>query len=116
MRTLIVNDKFNDKKLFSFFEHEFPNVPKSVFYKALRKKDIRINDLKVSENITLHSGDEVKLYILDKYLEPSNKSFDIVYEDKNILVVNKEKGIEVTGTNSLSEMLALNRMPLFSLP
>lgn len=110
MKTLIVNDKFDDKKLLRLFEHEFPNVPKSIFYKALRKKDIRINDVKISENIVLHSGDEIKLYILDKYLEPSNKSFDIVYEDENILVINKEKGIEVTGKDSLSRMLSLNRI------
>lgn len=110
LKTLIVNDKFSNKKLLNFLGHEFPDVPKSIFYKALRKKDIRVNDLKISENIILHSGDEVKLYILDKYLVASYKSFDIVYEDENILVINKEKGIEVTGINSLSEMLALNRI------
>lgn len=116
MKTLIVNDKFNDKKLLSFFENEFPDVPRSIFYKALRKKDIRINDSKISENVILHSGDRIKLYILDKYFEPSHKSFDIIYEDENILILNKEKGIEVTGKNSLSEMLNLNRTRIFPLP
>lgn len=110
MKTLIVNDKFNNRKLLSFLEYEFSSVPKSIFYKALRKKDIRVNDVKVSENIVLHSEDEVKLYILDKYLESSYKNFNIVYDDENILVINKEKGIEVTGKDSLLELLALNRI------
>ena len=50
----------------------------NTFYKALRKKDIRINDVKVSENVTLNLGDEVKVYILDNYLFPKKcllKSF-----------------------------------------
>ena len=49
--------------------------------------------------------DNIKIYILDKYLFEDDTSFDIVYEDKNILVVNKPKNIEVTGENSLTEML-----------
>lgn len=110
MKVLIVNDKFDNKKLLSFFNHEFPNVPKSIFYKALRKKDIRVNDVKISENVILHSGDEVKLYVLDKYLIPSYQTLEIVYEDENILVINKEKGIEVTGENSLSDTLKLSRI------
>lgn len=73
----------------------------NVFYKALRKKDIRVNNVKISQNIIVHYGDEIKVYITDNYLKTS-PSFDIVYEDSNILVINKPKGIEVTGENSLT--------------
>ncbi len=110
LKVLSVNDKFDNKKLLFFLEHEFPNIPKSIFYKALRKKDIRVNDVKISENIILHEGDEIKLYILDKYLVPS---FDIVYEDENIFVINKPKGIEVTGNNSLTDILNQNGYNVF---
>lgn len=87
----------------------------TIFYKALRKKDIRINDIKVSANVTLHTGDEVKVYIPDNNLEVLPK-LDIIYEDDNILVINKSKGIEVTGENSLTSILQnqykmLNIMP-----
>lgn len=103
MKTLIVENKFNNKKLIAYLTHLFPNVSQNTFYKALRKKDIRINDIKVTENTTLHAGDELKIYIPDKYLFNFNPN--IVYEDDNILIINKEKGIEVTGSNSLTDFL-----------
>lgn len=104
MKVLIVNNKFNNKKLIDFLFCSFPNVSWSTLYKALRKKDIRINDTKVSANLIVHTGDEIKIYIPDNYLETLPK-LDIIYEDDNILVINKSKGIEVTGENSLTFLL-----------
>ena len=95
MKNLIVNDKFNDKDLISFLKKEFPNLSQSIIYKALRKKDIRINNVKISNNIKLHEGDNVTLYILDKFLYGEFFKLDIIYEDDNILAINKPKGVEV---------------------
>lgn len=86
-------------------------TPKSVFYKALRKKDIRINDVKISENISLSKGDEVKIYIADEFLKPKLPEINAVYEDENILAVCKPKGIEVTGEDSLSVVLGDSVFP-----
>lgn len=102
MKCLVVNDKFNNCKLISFLESQFPACSRNVFFKALRKKNIRVNDVKVSNNILLCSGDVVKVYVTDEFLFPK---FSIVYEDENILAVNKPKGIEVTGENSLTSLL-----------
>ena len=105
MKSLIVTNKFNNKKLLSFLEYFFPDASISTFYKALRKKDIRVNDVRVSENVLVNEGDKIDLYILDKFLFASDFKLDIVYEDENILVVNKPKNIEVTGENSLEGLL-----------
>lgn len=106
MKILKVGYKFDNKKLLTFLSYEFPKIPKSIFYKTLRKKDIRINEIKISENVLLHEGDTIKLYIADKYFEEPILEIDIVYEDNNLLVVFKPKGIEVTGKNSLTSFLA----------
>lgn len=105
MKDLIVNKKFNNKRLNSFLMNEFPCLTQNIFYKALRKKDIRINDIRVNENVIVHEGDNVKVFILDKFLYENFKILDIVYEDDNILVINKPKEIEVTGKNSLTELV-----------
>lgn len=106
MRTIIVNKKFNNKKLISYLEAEFPFANSSTFYKALRKKDIRINDIKVSENAVIHEGDEIKLYILDSFIFPTSFDIPCIYEDENILVVYKPKGLEVDNAqNSLTSIL-----------
>ena len=106
MRNLIVEEKYNEKKLNTFLLDKFDGLSVNTVYKALRKKDIRINNIKVNDNVILHTGDEVKIFIIDDLLFSSNKlKFDFIYEDDNILIVDKPANIEVTGENSLSSFL-----------
>lgn len=103
MRTLIVEEKFNEKKLNNFLLSKFDKLTNNTIYKALRKKDIRINNIKINENVTLHTGDEVKIFIIDELLfKISPITLEIIYEDDNIILVNKPINIEVTGENSLT--------------
>ena len=106
MKTIIINDKNNGKKLNTVLLKEYPSLNVNTIYKALRKKDIRINDVKISGNIPVHTGDTIKIYIADDILL-GHKTFNIdkVYEDENIIIVNKPKNIEVTGDNSLTSIL-----------
>lgn len=101
MKVLVVEEKFNNKKLVYFLQNKFNGLSTPTIYKALRKKDIRINDKRVSENCLLRTGDEVKIYIIDDLLEKT-PDIPIVYEDENIIVFNKPAGIETTGQNALS--------------
>lgn len=104
MKKSIVNNKFNNKKLYNFIKTMFPNLSDGMFYKALRKKDFKVNGKRISENITIFEGDEILVYICDTYLE-NNFKLDVVYEDSNILILNKPINIEVTGENSLTQMI-----------
>ncbi len=88
MRSLIVNEKYNGKKLNKYLQDTFPSISNNLFYKTLRKKDIKVNGKRVSENIVVFSGDNIDIYINDSYLNNSYK-LDIVYEDNNIIVINK---------------------------
>lgn len=100
MKNLIVTKKYNGKKLNDFLYDNFNGLTNNTLHKALRKKDIRINDIRVSENKTIYEGDEIKVYIVDELLYKTNK-IEIIYEDSNIVIFNKPAGIEVTGENSL---------------
>lgn len=115
MRNLVISQKFNGKKLTAYLASEFPKLSQNTIYKALRKKDIRVNDVKVSENVTVYEGDNVKIYIVDDLLFGKEIKLDIVYEDDNILAVNKPKEIEVVGEKSLTELVqkeyGLSAMP-----
>ncbi len=104
MRNLIVDEKFNNKKLNSFILYNFKSLSPNTLYKALRKKDIKVNGKRVSENVTVFVGDSIDVYISDSFLFPI-KSFKIIYEDDNILIVDKPSDLEVTGPNSLTSML-----------
>ena len=105
MRTLIVNEKYNEKKLNKLLQDTFPGLTTNMIYKTLRKKDIKLNGKRINENITLSNGDKLEIYIDDTYLFSTPK-LDIVYEDDNIVIVNKPVGIEVTGDNSLTTTLS----------
>lgn len=96
MRNLKVNEKYNNKKLSNFILDSFPALNKNTLYKALRKKDIRVNDIKVNSDCTVFSGDKITIYITDNYLFGEEKiNIPIVFEDENILVVNKPENLSV---------------------
>ena len=101
MKKIIVDKKYDGKKLINFLLSEFNNLSQNAVFKALRKKDIIVNGKRINENIIVNSGDELVLYITDENLY-GNINLDIVYEDDNIIVVNKPSGISVTD-NSLKE-------------
>lgn len=101
MEKLIVNKKYNGKKLNKFLFDNIPTLTSNLYYKTLRKKDIKINGKRVSENVNVFENDEILVYISDELLK-SNFNLDIFFEDDNILIVNKPYHIEVTGDNSLT--------------
>ena len=94
MRKIIVDNKFNNKKLQSFLQYSFNGLSSSMLFKTLRKKDIKINGKRTTDNITIYTDDVIEIYLDDKFLF-NTFELDIVYEDDNILVINKPSGIEV---------------------
>ena len=104
MKKLVVDKKYDNKKLNTFLLDTFSGLKQSTIYKALRKKDIIVNGKRITENTVIHTGDEIIIYIKDEFLY-SNISYSIVYEDTNILIVNKPAGISVTEDNYLDKTL-----------
>lgn len=104
MQKIIVNKKFDNKKVSDVLYYHFNGLTKNTLYKAFRKKDIRINDIKINEDTFVHSGDVITTYIVDDLLYKVKK-IEKIYEDENILIVNKPENLEVVGDNSLSSIL-----------
>lgn len=101
MKKLIVPIKYDGKKLNTFLLNSFPGLSTNLLYKTLRKKDIKINGKRVSKDVIIYKNDEVLVFIADNLLEQSHK-LDIIFEDENILILNKPRKLEVTGKNSLT--------------
>jgi len=104
MQSLKVEEKFNGKKICAYLLYKYPSLKQNTLYKALRKKDIRINNVRINDNISVYTGDEIKVFINDELLFSKDSDLNIVYEDNNILVIDKPAGVEVTGNNSLTSM------------
>ena len=105
MKTLIIEPKYNNKNLITYLTNIFPDLKTSSIYKALRKKDIRLNGKRISQNVTLQSGDKIDVYIVDSELYGVNLlDIKTVYEDENIVVFNKPINLEVVGDFSLTSI------------
>ena len=101
MKELKVPSKYNGKRLSSYLLNSVEYLSNNLFYKTLRKRDIKVNGKRISKDIIIYENDEVLLYIADKLLAP-NIELNIVYEDDNILILDKPYNIEVTGKNTLT--------------
>ena len=104
MKEIIVSKKYHEKKLNKVILEELSNINYPTFCKLLRKKDIKINGKRINKDILVYENDKIEIY-LPKEVEDVKMELDIVYEDENILVINKPVNIEVTGTNSLTEII-----------
>ncbi len=76
-------------------------APKSFLYKMIRKKNIVLNGKKATGNEMLQVGDQVKLFLADETIEKfssvriqkTTQKLDIIYEDQNVLMINKPVGM-----------------------
>ncbi len=66
---------------------------------ALKKKDIKVNGSRVRENIDIKINDNVTIFVEDK------KYYDILYEDNNILIINKLISIETNSSECNKQTL-----------
>lgn len=118
MKKIIINQNDQDQRIDNFLVKVFPKLSRTMIYKALRNKRIKVNNKKVEHNYRLQLNDELCLYINDEFLEkPNNQDFlvskndlDIVYEDYNVLVVNKPVGLVVHEDNNNSVDTLINRV------
>lgn len=104
MKELIATNKYDGCKVSKFIFDSFPNLSSGTFYKALRQKDIKINGTRINKDCNIFYGDTIQVYISDELLYP-NLNLDIVFEDENILLINKPANLEVTGNNSLTSFV-----------
>lgn len=91
-------------------------APFSAFSAALRKKDVLINGCRIKDNVTVVPGDEITVFLPDN---AEKNDYKIVYEDENVIFVDKGKGIEVCNgeynlVNKLNEK-GINVLPVHRL-
>ena len=98
MFKLIVNEEQNLKE---FTENHYAQASFAWNY-LLKNREIRVNGKRVDKDVRLYKGDEVSYYLTAKQAE--KPAFFIVYEDENVLVIDKESGV-----NSEAVFAALRR-------
>ena len=69
--------------------------------KLIKARSVKINGVRVGADTSVNAGETVHVY----FAEREKNSIEVVYRDDDILVVNKASGIEVQGTDSLTERI-----------
>lgn len=102
MRQIKIDINENEQRIDRFLKKYFSNATMSFIYKMLRKKRIKLNGKKTNPEDMIYEGDEIQLYLSDetieKFITPEKEirnyhTLDIIYEDENIVLINKAKGI-----------------------
>lgn len=102
MREVVITANDNNQRLDRFLKKYLAEATKGFIYKMVRKKNIVVNDKKANPEDMIFEGDVVKLYLsdetLDKFIGKPKKIYSklkpsIVYEDENVILINKDLGI-----------------------
>lgn len=102
MKQIVIAKNDSGQRLDKFLSKFMPFMPKSMLYKSLRKNCVRVNGKHIKDGAYIVSeGDELSLYFNDEFFKKEeikitdNSDIDIVYEDDNIIIVNKPQGLVV---------------------
>ncbi len=128
MKEYIISGADEGQTLLKYLEKVLPGAKGGITFKALRKKNITLNNAKAAGKEVLKAGDSVRVFFSDDTIEKyrpkygssavtkkvtgkeiKDFSHSIIYEDGNVLVVNKEPGLlsqgDASGDISLNDIL-----------
>ena len=119
MISFIIKKEEEGQTLEKFVKKVLSEAPLSFIYKLFRKKDVKVNGHWQDKKYFISSGEEVSIYITDSQLDEFKRQVEskqvedisnwIIYEDENILLVNKPRGVLVQknseDSNALDEMV-----------
>lgn len=104
MKSFIINANDAEQRLDKFVIKTAPLLPKNLLYKYIRLKRIKVNRKRAEISTRLAVGDVVEMYINDEFFEAKENIYDfiyaskklsVLYEDENILLIDKPEGLIV---------------------
>ncbi len=102
MKTLTIGPNDAGQRLDKFLTKSLPVLPQALLYKYIRLKRIKRNGKRAQISDRLQTGDTLELYINDEFFEKPRprfdfmhaaKTLDVLYEDENLLLLNKKVGL-----------------------
>ena len=105
MRIITVGKNDAGQRLDKFLTKAVKGLPLSMMYKSIRTKKIKVNRKRAEQSYVLCEGDEIQLFIRDEFFDTPEKDggalsritpkLNILYEDENIMLLNKRPGVLV---------------------
>lgn len=104
MKKIVIKENDANQRIDKYLKKLLCNAPSNFIYKMFRKKDIKINGKKVNEKYILQKDDILEMFLYDdkfneftkeKDIYDLKREFKVLYEDQNILIVDKPVGLLV---------------------
>lgn len=100
MKNIILNVDDGDEliRIDAYLAGNIEGRSRSYIQKLIKDENVLVNEKAVKPNYTVRLGDEIKVFIPDDVIpdiEAENIPLDIVYEDEDVIVVNKPKDMVV---------------------
>ena len=105
MRELTIGKNDAGQRLDRFVAKSLPLLPSALLQKYIRLKRIKCNGVRAQRDQRLREGDVLQLYINDEFFDKPREdnlfltlfkpSLTIVYEDENLLLLDKRPGLVV---------------------
>lgn len=118
MKEFVINSNDAGQRVDKFLSKAVKKLPKTLMYKYLRTKRIKLNNKKCDISTKLLEGDIVSLYINDEFFDdnpalefmsvPTN--LNIIYEDDNIMIIDKKNGLVVHEDDENTVDTLINRV------
>ena len=118
MKILTIGKNDAGQRLDKFLSKAVKGLPTTLMYKFIRTKKIKVNRARTAQNYILCEGDEIQLFIRDEFFDSPEKDdgalsritpkLDIVYEDENIMLLNKRPGVLVHNAQCLGVLCRNN--------
>jgi len=119
-KEIVIGNNDAGQRIDKFLTKAFPNMPQNMAQKLIRKKEIRLNGKRCECSDMLKEGDVLRIFAKEDLLcnpKPKtwlrydfNKGLDAVYEDENILIVNKFMGMVCHEDDLHTEDTLVNRI------
>ena len=93
-----VTAEYEEERIDKYISLLIDSLSRSFIQKLLRDGQVLVNGKPVKQNYRLNEGDEVSFFLpeaVEPDILPENIPLDILYEDEDVLVVNKPKGMVV---------------------
>ncbi len=109
MREIVIGPNDHEQRADRFLNKYFPEANRSFLQKMIRKKRIKLNNSRINPEDIINEGDVFQIYFSDETIDKfrgvksdsktvvekisDNSDIEVVYEDQNIILINKPVGL-----------------------
>ena len=97
LKESVISPQHTGKRVSDCVRAMLPDLPESVIRRIFADRDVKLDGKRVSYNEAVRAGQALKVYVPDTRMSGSASvpPLDVIYEDNDVLLVNKRAGISV---------------------